>query len=659
MPTFYKCLVALFLFIGVSTGNVHAQQLPPVELGECEGYGIDGDQEIQKTMRAIRNENLPLAEIYAKNILEADPKNPHGLYLMGEIALRKRNPRATEAFFVQCLDVCPDYKAELQYIIGLFMINSEQAERKRKGQEWLELYLDNPMRHGGYDDEAEDLLEKSRIVERLTSNPVPFDPHVVRGVSTRADEYLAIISPDGELCFYTRRQMKKPRLGGPGDRAQLVEEFTLSTNTGNGFDEGVVLPEPFNSNVNEGAPTITANNRLLVFASCKMEGGYQNCDLFYTVKSGDSWSPIRSLGDNVNSPTSWESQPSLSANGDRLYFASNREGGQGGLDIYVTRRRPDGTWTDPKNLGPTINTSGNEKSPFIHSDSRTLYFASDGHPGMGGFDIFYAHQGDDLEYNEPINIGYPINKDSDQLGLFVNLAGTTAYFNSNELRGPGGWDLYSFELHQAARPEEVVLVRGTLRNEYDEPVTDADITVKNLATQQEQRIDVDNLTGEYAAVVKADEPTIVKVEMQGAAFSARVINSETPSEAGVVEADLEASELRIGREYRLNNINFATNSYELDNDAMLIIEEFGLFLEENPGVKVDIQGHTDNVGEGGDNLQLSKDRARVVYEYLIDWGISPSRMTNHGFGETKPVASNSTEEGRAKNRRTIFVITGL
>lgn len=639
-------------------GNVtFGQSFPPVELGECDGHPIGSDQQLQKAVRAIRNNDRNLAQIYVNNLLDADPKDPHGLYLFGEIGFRNGDLRAAEAYWTQCLSVCPDYKAELEFLLGLLLVNSDNAAKKVKGQEMLEKYLVNPMRDGGYDSEAERVLAQSRITEELIANPVPFDPQVVRGVSTRADEYLAIISPDGQYCFYTRREMRRPRHAGPGDRAQMVEEFTLSTNTGTGFDHGEALPDPFNSNINEGAPTITANNRLLVFASCKMEGGYQNCDLYYTMKNGEYWSSIRPI-DAVNRPDSWESQPSISANGDRLFFVSNREGGQGGLDIYMSRFRPDGTWSTPENLGPVINTPGNEKSPFIHSDSRTLYFASDGQPGMGGYDIFYAHQNESAEYNKPINIGYPINKESDQLGLFVNLEGTTAYFNSNELRGPGGWDLYSFELHQAARPDEVILVRGTLVNEYEESITDANITLKNLGTQEQQQIDVDNETGEYTAVVNKGDDVILKVEMDGAAFSAKMIGQDE-SASGVVEADLEVAELRVGREYRLNDINFATNSYQLTNRAMLIIEEFAFFLEENPSVKVDIQGHTDNVGEGSDNTALSRNRARVVYEYLIDWGIPANRMTHHGYGESRPVASNATPEGRAKNRRTIFVITQL
>lgn len=635
-----------------------AAQAPEVELGECESAYPGGDEMIQKSVRALRGEDYVMARIYANNALDANQRDAHALYLLGEIGIRQRNLRMAEAYWTQCLSICPDYKAELQFFLGVILLENG---RKQRGEELLEKYLQNDMRHGGFDAEAELALEESRLIDRLRANPVPFEPRVVRGVSTSDDEYLAIISPDQQYCFFTRRLTRRSRYGGVRNSAQVVEEFMVTRDGGSGFDEGQLMPQPFNTNFNEGAPTVTANNRELYFTACEdLSNGYRNCDIYYSIKTGDYWSPIESLGENINSPTSWESQPSVSPNGDRLYFTSNRQGGLGGLDLYVVYKNPDGTWSDPENLGDVINTPKDEKSPFIHSDSRTLYFASNGHPGMGGYDIYYAQQDGFAEFQKPVNIGYPINKESDELGLFVSLDGSKAYFSSNELRGPGGWDLYEFALHASARPEEVAIVRGVLRDENNQIVTDADVTIKNLATRDIQRIDVDDITGEYTAVVTLapEEDVIIKIEKDGAAFSSKFVNRETV-ESGIVEADLEVAELKVGREYRLNDINFATNSFELDNTAMLIIEEFALFLEEQTNVHVDIQGHTDFVGEDNDNLVLSRNRARVVYEYLVDWGISPGRMTHHGYGETRPIASNDTEDGRAKNRRTIFVITKL
>ncbi|NVK28533.1 MAG: PD40 domain-containing protein [Flavobacteriia bacterium] len=652
-------LVRLTLvLLTVFSFGLQAQMPVPLEFGECDQPYPEADDWSRKGIRALRNGDEVNARRYARLALEANSRDAHGFFLMGYVAFTTGKIAEAQANWTQCLAICPDYNAEMQYLLGIMKIESGKTE---EGEKLISTYLENPMRNGSFDEEAEEYLEQALIIAELMENPVDFDPRVVRGVSTPADEYLCSISPDGEMMFYTRREMKRPRHSGPSDRARLVETFTVSRMTQRGFDRGEDMPLPFNDNYNEGSPTISADNRILVFTSCElMPNEYKNCDLYYSIRNGDTWSPIQSLGANVNKADSWESQATISANGNRIYFASNREGGVGGLDIWMTNRLPDGTWSEPINLGEPVNTPGDEKSPFIHSDSKTLYFASTGHPGMGGWDVFYARQNSSLEFEQPVNIGYPINNTTDELGLFVDLDGVTAYFNSKDLRGPGGWDLYQIDLPEEARPEEVALVRGTLRDESGEIVTDADLVLKNISTQEETRIDVDDENGEYTAVVtlSENEDVILKVDREGAAFSSKYIDVDD-TESGVVEGDLEVAELSVGREYRLNDINFATDSYELTQNARTIIREFAIFLEENPSVKVDIQGHTDNVGEDASNLTLSQNRARVVYEYLIDMGIASNRMTHHGFGEQKPVETNSTEAGRAKNRRTIFVIKAI
>ena len=639
---------------------VIAQGFAQIELGECvqEERSDKGKAQINKALKAINQKNLKMANIYANNALKFYDKDADALYLLGEIGLREKNLFKTEANWTQLLDVCPDYKADLYFFLGIiYMENGKKA----KAEELLEAFLTKPERERGYDKDAKAALKEMRLKQVLTENPVPFDPHPVKKISTKADEYLAIISPDEELCFFTRRQMKRDKYAGPSGTKRQVEEFTMAEKTGAAFTVGEALGSPFNENYNEGGATITANNKELFFTVCQIEGqGYQNCDIYYVKKEYGYWGDIKPLSELVNSPTSWESQPSVSPNGDILYFTSNREGGLGGLDIWSTKRLPNGEWEAPLNLGPSVNTSKNEKSPFIHSDSHTLYFASQGHAGLGGYDIFYCKSSDDgSEWEEPINIGYPINTDKDEIGLFVSLNGKKGYFNSNKLRGMGGWDLYEFDLYEAARPDKVALLKGALVDENNEVVRDAVLEVKNLKTKEVARVDVDEETGEFATVVrlKEEENIILKVRKDDAAFTSKFVDAKEASEDGVVKADLEVSPIKVGKEYRLNDIFFESNSFALSDNAMQIIDEFILFLIDYPRVKVDIQGHTDNVGKPEDNLVLSKNRARVVYEYIVNHGVSANRLAHHGYGEQRPISSNSTESGRAKNRRTVFVIT--
>ena len=632
-----------------------------IELGECDQpYNDKVEKQVSKALTSLNKKDYNMARIYVNNALEMDLRNAHALYLMGELAIKRdKNIRKAEAYWTQLMDVCPNYMAEVQFFLGVIYLENG---KKHQAEEILELFLKNPERDRAFDKEAKSILEEIRLQEDLFANPVPFDPRPVMNICTRDDEYLAIISPDQELCFFTRRSKKMDKYSGPAGTKRIVEEFCMAHVTESGkFEKGIPLESPFNENFNEGGPSVTANNNELYFTVCQVDkNGYENCDIYYCVKDYGLWGDIKNLGEHINTPNFWESQPSVSADGRYLYFVSNREGGVGGLDLYVCERELNGKWGAPQNLGKTINTPKNEKSPFIHSDSETLYFASDGHPTLGGYDIYYSKADiKKMEFEKPNNIGYPINTKADEIALFVSLNGKKAYFSSNKLKGPGGWDFYSFDLHEAARPEKVALVKGTLLDDDQEVVQDAELQIKNLKTKEIQRIDVDAYTGKYAAVVKIreQEDLILKVEKKGTAFTSKLVDIEDEESTGVVEAEFEVSPITVGKEYRLNDINFATDSYELTEKATYVIDEFILFLQDNPQVKADIQGHTDNAGSPEDNLVLSKNRAKVVYDYLVAHGINAARLKWHGYGETRPVASNNTKKGMAKNRRTVFVIT--
>lgn len=649
MKNFLTIWFCLFMLFGAKA---------QVELGECSQTQNDkAELQVQKALKAINAADYKMAQIYVNNAFQMQENNAHAYYLAGELAIREKNLLKAEANWTKLLATCPEYKGDLYFFLGILYLENGKPVQ---AEQYLNKFLEQKDRERGYDKDAKAALKEIRTKEELTKKPVPFSPKPVLDVSTVADEYLAIISPDEELCFFTRRQEKADKYSGPAGTKRTVEEFTLAKKINGKFSVGDALRDPFNTKYNEGGATITANNRELYFTVCAIdEKGYQNCDIYYSISDQGLWREIRPLGPHINKPDSWESQPSVSSNADQLYFVSNRKGGKGGLDIYVCYRLPNGDWGEPENLGESVNTSKNEKSPFLHSDSQTLYLASDGHPGLGGYDIFYVKK-ENGEWQEPQNIGYPINTASDEIGLFVSLNGKKAYFNSNKLRGKGGWDLYEFDLYEAARPKKVVLVKGTLRDENNTVPEDAELEVKNLKTKEITKISVDKETGDYAAVVRVrkDENVIIKVNQKGKAFTSKLITEEEIiAETPVVKADFEISPITVGREYRLNDINFETNSAILSSNAMQIIDEFILFLKDNPTVKVDIQGHTDDVGNDNDNLLLSRSRAQVVYDYLIFNGIQSGRLSHHGYGEERPVSTNSTEEGRALNRRTIFVIT--
>ena len=333
--------------------------------------------------------------------------------------------------------------------------------------------------------------------------------------------------------------------------------------------------------------------------------------------------------------------------------------------MYVTVKDPDtGIWSKPENMGPTINTSGDEKTPFIHSDFETIYFSSDGQPGVGGFDIFHSKKGADGKWTEPKNIGVPINTVGDDLGFFVSTDGHLGYFASNEpsrVKGKsmGGYDIYSFELYKEARPEEVAFFRGKIQDVSKGSAAGFKVQVEDAVTKKVTDGMVDSSSGNYSIVVntKLKNDLILVVKKEGYAFSSKLISKDSLKGSKPVKLDMDVDTLKVGQTYTLNNIYYQTNSAALEARSLIVIEEFAKFLKDNPKLKIEVYGHTDNVGKVQDNLALSTDRAFSVRDKLIELGIDQKRLVNFkGFGSNKPVADNATEAGRAKNRRTEFMI---
>ncbi|MFB6306068.1 MAG: OmpA family protein, partial [Flavobacteriales bacterium] len=431
------------------------------------------------------------------------------------------------------------------------------------------------------------------------------------------------------------------------------------------------------------------DNRKMFITICKQgKRNYKNCDIYKTTyekfeekRSGKvyyQWSEFENLGKKLNGPKSWEAQPSLSGNGKRLYFATARKNSRG-MDIYVTEKDSNGKWKKAKSVSDKINTDEHEKTPFIHSDSRTLYFASNGKRGAGGYDLYFARYSPDSGWTEPKNIGYPINTENDEVGLIVSANGNKAYFASNRIGNTSNYDVFKFDLPKKAKPKTIKLIKGTVRNEKGEAVTDAEVEIKNIDNKDVEKIQVSNEDGSYAAVVRAEEgdDVIMNVKKDGYTFQSSMINTGEKEEKGegenekeqekaanksnnkndvVVEEKVEMQEMEKNKPFEINDIYYATNSAELKEDSKYILDEFIDYLKENKSLKIAIHGHTDNVGSKDDNKALSADRAFTVMEYLNNNGVPSNRLEFKGFGESKPVASNDNPKGRAENRRTEFVV---
>jgi len=632
------------VFLIVFHFNTYSQNKSIVDKDACPP--TENSTALKLYEKALKEKGLERKKLLAE-ATKVDDDCYEAHFELGLIYAKEMEARLAKYRFEKVNRLCPEYSPYVWYWLGSIYYG------ERKYQESIP-YLKKVVSYKGekafLDDkdffEAQRLLNQAENMISLQNNKVAFDPIPVEEICTELDEYLAMLSPDNSKMFFTRK------IQAPGTAVGYKEIFMEATHKNWIFDKGYPMPPPFNTVFNNGASFMTADGKFLYFVMCE-NNEVSKCDIYFTKKDQSGWDVIN-RPPGINSDV-WDSQPTLSYDGRILIFSSTRKGGQGGADLWMSKKREDDTWENPVNLGFVINSPENELMPFLHTDGKTLYFSSKGLNSLGGYDIFFSRLGTDGHWSKPINLGSPINTEGDELGFFVSLDGNRAFFTSDKIPGgKGGRDIFTFPLYEAARPEKIRLILGHLEAE-DQSFPNGEVVIKNMKTRESTVIQVDREDGKFVAVVSAQDDYLLTLKKAGAAFSSQLItSSDTTSD--VPKIKLEQKTLKKGEAYKLNDIYFATNSSELTPKALFTITAFAEYLKENPELKVAIHGHTDNVGNENDNLILSKNRARAVYLALLDERISLDRLSYEGFGESRPIADNTTESGRAKNRRTEFVI---
>lgn len=654
--------------------------------GVSQNCGSTSSKKAQKLLNeATTNSRLTLSDridVFRKS-LEADPECIECLFgkARAEYAFAaEQNTGYDRAYadFVEVLTSCPQYHADAYYYSGIIAYANQDY---KNAQQYFEGFLTfdrekgkTSRDHGAKEEDIASVLPEVRFYNDFYSNPVEYNPRRLANINTPAEEYLPMLSPDNRLIFFTRKSKEKAK----GDLyAKEVERFMMAEQQDktNEYGQAEPLPPPFNVGDNYGGVTLSLDNREMFITVCKpVSSNYKNCDLFvsrYKQKTGEdgkliyNWSGLENLGESVNTPDGWEAQPTLSADGNTLYFATIRESttpdkeGNPTIDIYYTERSAGGSWSIAQPIGDEINTDGNDKSPVLHADSRTMYFASNGHLGAGGYDIFYSKQMEDGGWTKPKNIGYPVNSPQDEHGLVVSTDGKIALFSSSNVASAKGLDIFAFDVPKEARPEKVLILKGDVKNERGELVTDARIEIKYAKTQEVKEVSIDDRDGTYAAVVnlRRNEDVVVSVksDSEDLAFNTRVFTLADTAET-VRDLEMKVETFKSGKVYRMNDIRFATGSSEIDEASKSVLNDFADYLNEKANIKVDIYGHTDDVGDAQANLALSTDRAFEVFGYLQEAGVNPDQMNFKGFGESKPMIPNNSDAARAVNRRTEFKI---
>jgi len=464
-------------------------------------------------------------------------------------------------------------------------------------------------------------------------------------INTPYLEYFPSLTIDGKKMIFTKR------INGN-------EDF-YESDLNNGWSKAYPLPGDINSPAfNEGAQNISQDGNWLIFTGCNFPEGLGSCDLYISFLTKTGWSEPRNLGPNVNSEF-WESTPSLSPDKKDLYFSSNVPGGFGGKDIWVCHRNENGKWGEPQNIGPEINTPGDESTPFIHADNQTLYFNSNGHPGYSDKpDIFVSRKLPGGKWSIPENLGYPVNTIDDEGSMIVAADGKTAYYSSDRSDTKGGLDIYTFELRQDLRPLKTLWVKGRVydiktKNGLPSSVELTDINSRELISKLQTDED-----GNYLVTLPVGKEYAFNVKRKGYLFYSEnyQINEGIDS---AFTADIPLQPIEANAHIVLKNVFFDTKKTELNPGSVTELDNVVKLMNENPAIKILISGYTDNVGKPSDNLALSKGRAVAVVNYLLNKRVKNERLSFKGNGETNPVADNKTAEGRALNRRTELSIVSV
>jgi outer membrane protein OmpA-like peptidoglycan-associated protein len=457
-------------------------------------------------------------------------------------------------------------------------------------------------------------------------------------INSAESEYLPCLTIDGKEFFFTRKVRG------------FDEDFFSAKWQTNDWIKAAPLGGNVNTDENEGPQMISQDGQWLVFTACNRKDGFGSCDIYISLLTATGWSEGMNIG-SINSEN-WESQPCLSADKRDLYFASRRPGGFGGSDLYVSRLLSNGLWSAPENLGPQINTSGDEQSPFVHADNQTLFFTSNGLQGYGGSDLFYTRKGPKGDWSLPENLGYPINTIYDEGTLFIAADAKTAYYASDRSDSRGGLDIYSFELPENIRPDKTLWVKGQVFDKKTTKGLPSAVELIDMQTKQLiSKVQTDE-KGNYLITLPEGKDYAFNVNRKGYLFFSDNFFLSQHSPDSTYEKNIPLQPIEANASVVLKNVFFDVGKFDLKSESEAELDKLVQLMNDNPTLKIQIGGHTDNVGKPADNLVLSNNRAKSVVSYLVSKGIVATRLSSKGFGETQPVADNKADEGRALNRRT-------
>ena len=620
--------------------------------------GFSQNRESQRLITQANQKFTARQYSEALNLLEQaqklDSKNAN-VYLAFGTIYREMNMYGNMAVkYKQACEEIGEERPEFYLMLGGVQIQQEKYE---EAKQTFTDYLKYAPKDSKYISQVEHNIVVCDFAKDAIKKPVPFNPvNLGGGVNSKLDEYLPALNVEENELVFTRKVVNNfPKYLGD----EFQEDFYVSEKSGENWGDAEALRGYINTDDNEGAQSLSSDGRYLFFSACNRDDGLGGCDIYFSKKVNGNWVKPINLGAPLNSEY-WDSHPSIAPDGKTLYFSSDRPGGKGKQDLWVCTIQNNGRFSEPVNLGDKINTSGGEVFPFIHCDNKTLYFTSGGHPGMGGYDNFVSKK-ENGEWGKPKNLGYPINTYGNESSLIVNAKGNTAYFSSDRRGGKGGIDIYKFDIYDEIQPQSITYLKGIIRDSESKALLSAKFELYNLETGELIKSAYSSSkTGEFFILVPTDVNYLINVEKENYIFySDNFSLKSSDSKEKIFVKNIDLQEIKSGNKVTLKNIFFETNSFKLKDESKTELQKLLSFMKKYSDVRIQVEGYTDNVGDEAANQTLSENRAKAVTQYLSENGIAQERISYKGFGEKNPIADNSTEKGRAENRRTEFSIVGV
>lgn len=592
---------------------------------------------------------------YFEKSLQVKADNEDLLYYLG-LSYGYENQSEKAIITLKKLETLnPNYWAWFYYELGVAQITLKQySDAVISFEKFNKKFPSNPSNtkfhhQGQYKLYYAKQQQELQALKSIMKQPVK----ISESVNSPYPDYMPALDPTGTKLYFTSK-----RLGGSkeesSDEKEGDEDVYFIEKTGTEWSAPKLLPEPLNSNSNEGAACFSADGQTMIFTACGRKEGIGSCDLYISTLEGSEWTSPVNMGNVVNSDE-WDSQPTISFDGNRIIFTSSRPGGYGSEDLYMIEKNTFGEWGPPMNLGGMVNTPFSDDAPFLAQDGKSLYFASKGQAGYGGYDLFKTVY-DNGRWSTPLNLGRPLNTEGDDSYFTVGGSGEIGYFSSNR-EGGGQEDLYQIEIPEEMRPQPTVVVEGVVTNLKTGSNVGAYVMVEDLNTGELIAINKSNSeSGKYLVVLPVGKTYSVSANKEAFFFHSERFDVPVTSRYQMIKKDIALKPIEKGAKVVLNNIFFETGKATLSAQSRVELEKAVDLMKTNPSMIIEVGGHTDNVGDDALNMKLSHDRARSVMDYLTKAGIPAARMQAKGYGELNPVATNDTDEGRKANRRTEFII---